>query len=191
MKKAVILGCLVLFLTPIIWAQEKVESPVWKVGDKWTSRADNGWELTSEIIADEKDYYLSKTVIPEGRRKGQWKRFYSKKDFNLIRSLKDGKEDREDRDRMKKNLDFPLYPGKKWSYRYTVFAERVRRDVDMLSELKAVGFEDVEVPAGKFMARLRVRSQQSTKFCQKLRPDPNNNYFNVSLPAIFLHFLEA
>ena len=36
MKKiAFLVGCLILFVAPTVFAQEKVEAPVWNVGDKW------------------------------------------------------------------------------------------------------------------------------------------------------------
>jgi hypothetical protein len=34
MKKIMIMGFLVLFLAPMVWAQETIEAPVWNVGDK-------------------------------------------------------------------------------------------------------------------------------------------------------------
>ena len=35
MKKMAFGGCLILFLAPMVYAQEKIEAPVWYVGDKW------------------------------------------------------------------------------------------------------------------------------------------------------------
>ena len=35
MKKMVFLGWLFVFLPAMVFAQEKVEGPVWNVGDKW------------------------------------------------------------------------------------------------------------------------------------------------------------
>ena len=65
MKKLMILSCLTLFLTQMVWAQEKVEVPVINVGDKWTFKAENGWEWTTEAIGMEKDLYIFLTMRSE------------------------------------------------------------------------------------------------------------------------------
>ncbi|MBS3919982.1 MAG: hypothetical protein KG012_13965 [Deltaproteobacteria bacterium] len=156
------LGCIVfLFLASSVWAQERCETPVINVGSKWTVKADNGWEWTTELIGEEKDTYVFSWVFPEGRFKGEWKLFYSKKNMNCIKVIRDGKEDKETRDVFRKFYDFPLFTGKKWSYRYTAFSERTRRDVDIISELSVVGVEEVEAPAGKFKA-FKVKVKSST-----------------------------
>jgi hypothetical protein len=72
--------------------------------------------------------------------------------------IRDGKEEKEVRDIAKKFYDFPLYPGKEWYYRYTVFSPG--RDVDIISELSVTRVEDVEVPAGKFKAfKVKVKNR--------------------------------
>ncbi|MBM4307128.1 MAG: DUF3108 domain-containing protein [Deltaproteobacteria bacterium] len=113
-------------------------------------KADNGWEFISEIIGQERDTYVFSSVISEGRRKGEYKIYYNVKNMNCIKVIRDGREDKETRDVIRKRYDFPLYQGKKWNYRYTLFSERTRRDIDSFAELSVVGFEDIEVPAGKF-----------------------------------------
>lgn len=36
MRKMMILVCMILFFSPLVWGQEKIEAPPeWKVGDKW------------------------------------------------------------------------------------------------------------------------------------------------------------
>ncbi|MDI6763655.1 MAG: hypothetical protein QME83_11570 [Thermodesulfobacteriota bacterium] len=36
MKKKILIVCLILFFSPVVWSQEKIETPPeWKVGDKW------------------------------------------------------------------------------------------------------------------------------------------------------------
>ncbi len=94
MKRMMIVSCLILFLTPIIWAQEKVEAPVINAGDKWTYRADNGWQWTVETVGVEKDFYVNTWIMPEGALKGEWKQFYEKKTMNCVKVIKDGKEEK-------------------------------------------------------------------------------------------------
>jgi hypothetical protein len=146
--KTVILVLIILISPLMVWGQEKCDAPVLNVGSKWVFRAADGTEPTSELIGDEKGVYVfsSKTA------RGEFKRFYDKKTMNCSKVIRDGKEDKYERDLIKKVLDFPLYVGKKWTYRYTFFYEGRRMDVDSLAELSAVAYEDIEVQAGKFKA---------------------------------------
>lgn len=129
---------------------DKLEAPIRNVGDKWKYRADNGMEWTAEIIGDEKDVYIERFVIPGGIKKGEWVRHFEKGSMHCVKTFRDGRIDREENNRVKKIYDFPLYAGKKWSYRFDVFSGTMTHD--LLIELKIVGFEEVEVPAGKFNA---------------------------------------
>lgn len=157
-----ILSCLIIFLAPIIWAQEKVEAPVWKVGDKWTYRADNGWEWTVETITDETGLYTNAFVMPEGDWKGKWKLDYDKKNMNCVKVIRDGKEDKDERNRLKKRYDFPLYKGKNWKSSYRFYFPAMRQDFDFFEEFSVVGFEDIEVPAGKFKTiKVKVKASLS------------------------------
>jgi hypothetical protein len=162
MKKIVFLSLVGLLLATMAWGQERVETPVFNIGSKWTSKADNGWELTSELVGEEKDAYIFSTVFPGGREKGEWKFFYSKKNMNCVKVIRDGKQDKYFRDVLRKSYDFPLYSGKKWSYNYRLFLPTgtPARDLDFLAELSVVGIEDVELPAGKFKA-YKVRSDDT------------------------------
>lgn len=79
--------------------------------------------------------------------------------MNCVKVTRDGKEDKDQRDLIKKVLDFPIYVGKKWTYPYTHFDERRRMWVDSIAELSAVAYEDIEVQAGKFKAiKVKVKS---------------------------------
>ena len=46
MKKMMLLGWLVAFLPAMVVAQEKIEAPVWNVGDKWTFDREGPMEVT-------------------------------------------------------------------------------------------------------------------------------------------------
>jgi hypothetical protein len=139
-------------------AQDKWEAPTWNIGERWKYRADNGMEWINEIIAEERDVYISKYVIPQGDRKGEWVQHYKKGSMNVVKVLKDGQEEKEQRDRVKKAYDFPLHLGKKWDYSYSVFT--ATRKFDALTALKVVRVEEVEVLAGKFKA-IKVELTQS------------------------------
>jgi hypothetical protein len=45
MKKMVLLASLIVFLPAMVFAQEKVEAPVWNVGDKWNFTGDGNIEV--------------------------------------------------------------------------------------------------------------------------------------------------
>jgi hypothetical protein len=145
MKKAAILGCLILFLTPIIWAQEKVESPVWKVGDKWTYKTDTGIEWTNEVIGDEKGLFIiasrDKLILS-----------YDKKDMSCVKAVRGKKEDKEETGRLKNLYNFPLFSGKNWTSRYSFYNPSYNMNNNILAEYSVIGVDDVEVPAGKFKA---------------------------------------
>ena len=96
MKKVVILCCLILFSVPAIWAQEMAEPPVWKVGDKWTYKTDTGIEMTNETVGDEKDLFIVS-------RSDKVTLYYDKKDMSCVKAIRDGKEDKEERGRIRKN----------------------------------------------------------------------------------------
>ena len=54
MKRILLLGTLIVFIPAILFAQEKVEAPVWNVGDKWVFT-----QGSIEIIdADQKSYTM-------------------------------------------------------------------------------------------------------------------------------------
>ena len=55
MKKIIFLAWLVVFFPGIVPAQEKVEAPVWNVGDKWTFTGNGGIEV---VKADQSGYIL-------------------------------------------------------------------------------------------------------------------------------------
>jgi hypothetical protein len=140
-------------------AQERIEAPVWKMGEKWTFRYDTGGEWTVEIVTEEKDYYVDSSTRIEGRLIGKYKRLYDKKTLNCVKVIKDGKESKQERDMLKKYFDFPLYTGKNWNYRYGILSSS-GRPIDLVAELSAVNFEDIEVPAGKFRA-IKVKNKTS------------------------------
>jgi hypothetical protein len=55
MKKVACLGWLIVFLPAIVFAQDKVEAPVWNVGDKWNFTGDGSIEV---VKADPNGFVL-------------------------------------------------------------------------------------------------------------------------------------
>ncbi len=55
MKKMVFLGWLIVSIPAMLFAQERIEAPVWNVGDKWVFTQGN----VEVIGADKKSYALN------------------------------------------------------------------------------------------------------------------------------------
>ena len=88
MKKITVLLWIVLLFPSITYAQEKVEAPVWNVGDKWVFTEGN-----IEVVgADEKSYTLnfSKDICIH-QSKGFEKTIFDKSTLTRIYGLKGNK----------------------------------------------------------------------------------------------------
>ncbi len=53
MRKIIVLLGIFLFFPSITWAQEKVEAPVWNVGDKWVFTQGN-----IEVVGSDQNSYI-------------------------------------------------------------------------------------------------------------------------------------
>ena len=147
----------VLFLSPsITWAQEKVNSPVWNVGDKWVFTQGN-----NEVIgADKKSYavnFSKDTCILENV--GFETIIFEKSTLNRIYVLKG--DIREKYTMGLKNIfNFPFRPGSQWKHAYSAkpiltkgyLTGRGIPTLDYYENIRILGWEDIEVKAGKFRA---------------------------------------
>ena len=52
-KKIIFLGLLLVFLAAMVFAQEKIEAPVWNVGDKWAFTGNGNVEVVSSWLFSE------------------------------------------------------------------------------------------------------------------------------------------
>jgi len=48
MKKMILVSLLVLFIPIILYGQDKIEAPIWSVGDRWSLKIAGGATLNSE-----------------------------------------------------------------------------------------------------------------------------------------------
>ncbi len=147
----------ILFLLPsMTWAQEKVNAPVWNVGDKWVFTQGN-----IEVIgADKKSYALNfskDTCIFENV--GFETIIFEKSTLSRIYILKG--DIREKYTLGLKNIfNFPFTPGKQWKYVYSAKpiltkgyqTSRGIPTLDYYENIRILGWEDLEVKAGKFRA---------------------------------------
>jgi len=151
MKKMVFLGLLIVFLPVMVFAQEKVEAPVWNVGDKWTFTGDGGIEV---IKVDQNGYILKfsdKNCLFERQECSAI--LFEKATRNRINTV-EGEKHKKYVMGLSKIFNFPFSIGKQWktagysgkvimpagNYHYHDYSE----------DFKVIGSDEIEVRAGKF-----------------------------------------
>jgi len=151
MKKIIFLGLLVVFLPATLFAQEKIEAPVWNVGDKWTFTGDGSIEV---IKADQSGYILKfsdKNCSFESQ--GCNTVLFEKSTRNRINDVEGDKRKKYVMG-LPKILDFPLSPGKQWKTAYSGTRPGIAYPLsyDYSESYKTLGWENIAVQAGKFKA---------------------------------------
>ena len=162
MKKIIVLLMISLLFPSITWTQEKVEAPVWNVGDKWVFTQGN-----IEVVgADENSYILNfskDTCIVENRNFE--KIIFDKSTFNRIYALKGVKREKYTIGN-KKVLNFPFHLGKRWIDHFAaeVLTGPIKGSMCAYSEtFKVLGWENLEVRAGNFKTvKLECISENKT-----------------------------
>ena len=149
----VFLAWLIVFLPVIVFAQERIEAPVWNVGDKWTFTGNGNVEV---VKADKTGYFLK---FSDGKcvfeSQGCNTILFQNSTLNRINAV-EGDKNKKYVMGLSKVLDFPLNTGKQWTSAYSssmVSAWSGHRMTYDYSEIfKALGWDNVEVRAGKFRA---------------------------------------
>jgi hypothetical protein len=167
MKRVILLGWLTLFLAPMAWGQEKVEAPVWNVGDKWVFSGGG----TIEVLKVEQNGIVVKFSedICVLESQGIHTIIFEKSTLNRLYTLAGDKRKKYTRG-LKKILNFPLGTGKEWKSAYSStplfgFFGGAGRFVEDYSESYTIqGWENVEIRAGKFKA-LRLKYKRLTTGC--------------------------
>jgi hypothetical protein len=152
-----ILGCLVLFLAPIVWAQEKVEAPVWNVGDKWTYKDVTGSTWTNEVKDSKEDLFIVKMGGIQDLYASDYEEIqdlyaFDKKTMNVKFLIGESGKRLKSRIRPGKILNFPMFVGKKWTDTNTKIPIGGSSEVTYLSEFKIESVETVTTLAGSFKA---------------------------------------
>jgi hypothetical protein len=135
----------------ITWAQEKVEAPVWNVGDKWIFTGDGSIEV---IKADQSGYVLNFSDPNCLIEKQDCSAIlFEKATRNRINAVEGDKRKKYVMG-LSKILNFPLIIGRQWK---TGYSSRGRGSLqwthlDFSENYKVLGWEDTEVRAGKFSA---------------------------------------
>jgi hypothetical protein len=155
MKSMILSGLLALVLAPMAWGQEKVEAPVWNVGDKWVFTGDGTIEIGQ---ADPNGYVMNfSDSVCVLERQGFNKIIFDKSTLQRSYSL-EGKKQRKYKMGLKNIFNFPLRPGKQWKHAYStkpILGEGYMTGqglptLDYYENIKILGWEEIGSKKGKF-----------------------------------------
>ncbi len=152
MRKILFLsGCLVCVLTQALFAQERIEAPLWNVGDRWVFSQG----ITAEVNETNHEGYIVR--LPNE------KILFDRSTLNRTFRLSQGRQEPY-KDSQRRLFDFPLVIGKRWKDKYSAvlkwedtYASRTTgvtpgEETIFFENYRVLGLEDVEVQAGKFKA---------------------------------------
>jgi hypothetical protein len=158
MKKIILLGSLIVLLASMVWAQEKVEAPVWNIGDKW----DFGQEGFLEVVGIDKNGYISKFSAGIFFKSAQGTVIFDKSTFNVLYVL-EGDKVKKYRRGHRRILNFPLVIGEKWKDGFSKVLNGWYT-ADCYESFLVLGWEDLQVRAGKFRTlKLEYKLRECTK----------------------------
>ncbi len=144
MKKIILLSFLVLFIPAMVWAQNRVNAPIWNVGDKWNLTGD---VIISVANADENSY-----AVKYATAGGESILIYDKSSFSRLYVMdKDKRLKYEGRN--KRLFNFPLEIGKSWTDKFTIKSGTFgTQEFTVTETFTPLGWEDIQIQAGKFRA---------------------------------------
>jgi hypothetical protein len=144
MRKIIVLLWIFLLFPSIIWAQEKVDAPVWNVGDRWVFTQGN-----IEVVSSDQNSYTLKfskdTCVIENKRSQTI--ILDKSTLNRIYIVMGDKRENYLVD-LRRILNFPLNLGKEWNDSHLGHA--LKGQNDFTETFKIIGWENVKVQAGDF-----------------------------------------
>jgi hypothetical protein len=150
MKKVVFLALLVVFLPAFVFAQEKVDAPVWNTGDKWFFDR----EGPIEVIGCDDKCYSVKFSGGIFRKDVSGVAIFERSTLNVTYMLE--KERRKKYVGFRKTiLNFPLTLGKQWKDLYQVDEPGAWGGmvaVDYNETFRVLEWEELQVRAGNFKA---------------------------------------
>src|SRR5512135_2893243 len=116
MKKVACLGWLIVFLPAMVFAQEKIEAPIWNTGDKWVFDREGPMEVTGSDGWWHQwlSVKFSGGIFPKG---ASGIAIFERPTFN-VKYILEGDRRKEYPGLRKKILKFPLSPGSQWKDLY-------------------------------------------------------------------------
>ena len=141
MRKMFFLGCLILFFPSMLSAQDKIERPIWNVGDKWVFHR----EGPMEVLGIDKNGYVVKFSGGIFQQSQTGAAIFDTSTLNILYLIKETKL-QEYMETRKRIFDFPYTVGKEWKDSYW------RKSARHIEKFSVDGWEEIEVRAGKFRA---------------------------------------
>jgi len=168
MKKMIFLAWLLAVLPVMVFAQEKIEAPVWNVGDKWVFDR----EGPMEVIGCDARWYsvkFSEGIFPKD---ASGIAVFERTTLNVKYLLE--KDKRKDyRGFRKKILNFPLTLGKQWKdlFQQDELSAMAQVAAEYKETFRVLGWEEVQVRAGKFKAiKLEYKIEKSMRIVSGWSP---------------------
>jgi hypothetical protein len=130
-------------------AQDAVQAPAFKVGDRHTyTRFDRMNAAAGTIKVTETVTVVSDTAIETSveNQPGQAAQHRYTRERNPVRVF--GFEF----DPLIPIYSFPLSVGKEWSGRYSFFSPQINERINAMQQVRVEGWEEIKVPAGTFKA---------------------------------------
>jgi len=179
MKKMILLSFFVLFIPVILNGQDKIEAPVWNIGDRWSFA---GNFPMSVIDADDNSYTVKVLT-----RTGESIYIYDKSSLNILYSV-EGDRRIEFKGVHKRRLNFPFEIGKSWKDSYmrkTIRQTAAAREYVYHDTYTVWGWEDIEVPRGQYKA-LKIEHKEERVEDMARRPKEGKVWFWYSPDVKYL-----
>ena len=162
MRKIIILGLLIALLPTMVFAQEKIEAPVWNVGYKWVFDR----EGTMAVIGCDAQWYSVKFSGGIFPKDASGIAIFERSTLN-VKYLLERDQRKDYRGLRKKMLNFPFTLGKQWKDSYQVDEKSYVGGmvaVEYMETFRVLGAEEVEVRVGKFKAiKLEYKIEASVR----------------------------
>ncbi len=149
MRKIIICGLWIVSFPVMVFSQERIEAPVWNVGDKWVFDREGPMEVTGRDAR----YYALQFSGGIFSKNASGIALFERSTLN-VKYRVEGDQRKAYKGFRKKILNFPLALGKQWK-------DLIQRDeirglymtpYEYQETFRVLGWEDVEVRAGKFRA---------------------------------------
>ena len=149
MKKMAFWAWLIVFLPGMVFSQDKIEAPVWNVGDKWVFDQEGPMEVTGR---DARHYSVqfSGGIFPKD---ASGIALFERSTLN-VKYMLESDQRKEYRGLRKKILNFPFTLGKHWRdlFERPELASSGMLPFEYHETFRILGWEEVGVRAGKFKA---------------------------------------
>jgi hypothetical protein len=146
MKKLISLFILFLSFGSLALAQERCEAPVWTTGDKWTFKRADGSNFTNQVVEVKPDFF----VVKAGQDPDLYA--YDRATMNVNAVIKPDGRQMKATDDMRKQFNFPIFVGKKWTDTNSRPAGGLesQRETTFVIDFNVEGIEDLTTAAGTF-----------------------------------------